>query len=664
MHDITNNTEYFKPYSSEFDEDSKNQWSVSSKKLWDLVEGNNIEKWWIAKDSQLAKDRSTSNLETLKYISEGDYFRTKSMNGYHRIIYSDSLRVWALQELKKKDDEQTSNYILKSYLRSEIESGIVFPFESSKEVIEIINLANEDEKTIGSDSVLSTFYDPVIVKDGDFVVITSKDFGKLYGKVIDLENKIAVLWNKRNNTWEKRSYERFDVKFMSKDPRINKSSIYNMMSNLWKVYLGKKNLADTSLQHTRTVSYVVSKDVSKETVDSKMKDLLPETTYTNIGKYIEQNQMEDKWVDKTNELIKLLGGDPESNNLYVDIVENTMNTYKRDFENARLRQITGIEYLSEEFIKQTMLFKGAYISIYKESFADPTLYVIERVTDTDVYARQYFRNKFGDVLMSEVKLPIINLVDRKIDSKGKHVRGSLARYYLQHGNNNKFSEIVTEIKDKRPKDLNKKIKKQDRDSLKEKIENLFSKLNVSVEYSSSSKDFLGENQKAKFVTTVNDTETISKIIIKKDIGGREDVVHEAMHLFLAALRYISPEAYMKVLNSIEDVDSLNQSLIEKEENFIHSIEKNLSNLQDVFFTPKMDLSSLLEGLNQVAHEINPEFLDKGLNQNIYDILNTPLVEFLQISEIGTHQMMNTNLAQITPAFMRWLEENNYNLKCD
>lgn len=664
--DIKTNTEHIQYYSKEFEEDAKNKWSVLSKKLWDLMNENDVGKLWLSPNSKIAKNRASNDPEFLKHLSEGDYFKLPNFKGYNRVIFADKMRVWAVIETADKEDNV--NYILKSYLKSEIESGITFPFENSSEILEIIKLYDEDIKKIGNDSELSTFYDPSVAKEGDFVIIDSKNFDKSYGKIIDLENGIALLWNKKLQVWEKRSYVGQNVKFMSKDPRINKSSIYNIMSNMWKIHIDKKGDSETN-KNRKKVFYVVSKDTPKEEVDFKMKGLIQNTAYTDIGKYIEASHMDEKWENKTNDIIKLLGGHPDHHDLYVNILKGTVNTYERDFENARLHKINNIEVLSDDFIKENMLFKGAYISIFSKSFIDPNLYVVERVTDADVYVRQYFKNKYGKVIMQELKIPIETLVNRKTSSDGKRLEGSIAHYYLQKGNN-KFKDIVSEIKEKSsPSKDDSQTSTQNINSLKKRIESLFSELGVSVEYSNKTSDF-SDGQKAKFTTQLTEEGPISKIIVKKDLGKREDLVHETMHLFLSALRLTSPETYMNVLNTvldaIPDQESLkDMSLLKKEELFIHELQYKLNDLKDDFFTRDMDLETLLSGLYEASEIINPDILPKNINVNIYDVLTQPIVKFLNLkTKSTTHVMMNANLAQLTPTFMRWLEENNYNLKCN
>lgn len=654
LYDIAKDAEYSQGYFSEIEDVDLDKAHISiSKKLMNILKEFDGE-FYIPQRKGKLKELKDQN--SIKFLSSGDYFKLKNWEGFKRIIHSNENLVWTFLEVKQGDN---SYQILKAYNRSEITSGIVSSFNNPKEALEINTLITEDTKTFGHTSLLSSFSDPVIAKTGDYVIYENEKGNTSYGKIIDRENEIALFWNPTSETWEKNKYTELDVRFMSKDARISSNSVFSFTANLWDVQLLNIDDVKKSNQY-KQVSYVVNPNLDSNLINEGMSEFIKNSLYTKVGKYVASAYKEDTMLDKTEEVIKKLGGDPEKQALYVPFTGQ--NDYVRNYNNANLIKINGVENLSEDFIKENMLFKGVYFSVYNDKYVNPKIYMIEKLSEDKkfIYAREYFRNEFGQILLNEVKFEVSTFLNNEVDKDGKRVPLSLARYYLQK-RNNKFSLITSEIKNNKPEPKEKETFEKDRIKLKNKLTKFFNQLGIEVEETNDTSEFIA-GQHAKFMTT---EAGLGKIVLKQDLGKRSDLVHETMHIYLAALRFTSPQLYLTVLNSDESVANMEtESLLEKEEQFLRNMGKNLNELENSFFNTNLDTQGLLKGLNEVGIMINPDILPENANKNILDILKQPIISFLKLkSPDNSHPLYNSNLGQITPAFMRWLENENINLKC-
>lgn len=509
-------------------------------------------------------------------------------------------------------------------------------------------MINENNKRIGSKSNLSTFYNSINAKEGDFIIYSKED-STYYGKIISKEKEIALLLNPKTKSWEKINYSGLDIKFMSKDSRITNSSIPSMISNFWNVKMLNTNKTPDGY---KKVKYVVSNNLDRNFISEKMSNFVLNSLYTEIGKYVEESFVDSNSIDLTDYIIKKLGGNPEIHSLYVPYTGT--NIYERNSSNANLVKINGIENIDSEFFRKEMLSKGMYFT----TFGDSDLYQIDKIIDNTLYARKYFRNESGDILMSEKKYNVDNLINLSLQNDGKRLNNSISRFYVQKGNN-KFSLIINEA-NKNNKPVEQDITKRSLEKLKSNLSNFFEQINIPIVETEDVSEFI-KGQKAK-LTTKEDGSSI--LTLKKDLGTRDDLVHETMHLFLGALRYINPEAYMKVLNSFDTSALESGSLLDKEESFLNSISDKITELEDSFFSSNIKSGDLINALHLVGVNINPELLQDLENKDLLTVLKTPIIDFLDLEDISRGDALyNSNLAQITPAFMRWLENEQINLKC-
>lgn len=640
--------QYFSTFPEALKEGRSHQ--LVSKKLWNIINNPDIAyKGEFFIPSKKGKFMASFDKDTINNLSEGDYFKLKEWAGYKRILYADNESVWTFLDIKDQKGNPTK--IIKQYSKTSISAGIVAPFEDSSDYKDILETAEEYSKNFSSSSRLSSFSDKVIAKPGDTLVY-EKDDVILYGKIINKADEIAVMWDPKNQKWEKRSYSDLNVRFYSKDARLSATSLFNLKANLLNVEV--RNIKETKDKNLVRMIYVVEGGVDPNVVAEKMSELIPGTLYTKIGRYIDIKYKQDSQIDLTNEILNLIGADPSSDGIFVNSVNNE---YHRNYESASLRRLRGLEYLSPDYIRNNLLLKGVYFSMYNDS----KLYSIERVAGDILYARVYNRTHEGDLILNEIQVNINELLNNSKDANNKHLPKTLSKIFMQHGNN-AMVEAWKEIEKIRNKEQSsEEILKKDRIKLKTKLNSFFKALNVEVEETNDTSVFT-DGQHAKFVTEANGT---SKIILKEDLGKREDLVHETMHIYLAALRIASPENYIALLNSDPETSKLeNESILVKEETFLRNMVKNLNELSNSFFSTKIDINGFLKGMQTAKILINPELLPENINASIVDILNQPIVEFLGLkSADSSHPLYNTNLAQSTPAFLVWLDQSNINFKC-
>lgn len=661
MYDPTNKIErvvHYKAtkYDTTEDREKEKRYIVISKKLYDLTSEPTKEnaKYLDFLSRESVRSRIISDPNSLNNLSIGDYISKEGWNGFKKIYYSDDTHVWI--STQSKTDKNTITLL--PINRNEVNEGIVSSF-SYTEALEILDLIDIHNKKINRSSTLSSFQNESIAKDGDFIVYTNSDGDIFYGKVIDVANSIALFWNKNNEVWEKFSYSgKENIVFYSDNNRLDASSRYSILANNYNVQM----LPTKNHEHMVEMRYVVPKSTDKNISDHHMKTLLPGSAYTQIGRHVESNWVKETDVDRTDDIIKLLGGTPGKHSLYTS---NKGAEYERNHKNAGIYRINFAEQLSPEFIKENMLIKGAYVSLYRGESIDYDVYSISNVDDDYVYLRKYFTNNLGEVIFNEIKISKDVISDTSVDSKKRHKINSIARYFLQGGNSN-FGLITSEVKKVYNKNKSEvKDSTQNLKSFQKHITKVMKDLGIEVE---TSKEGFKNGQKAKLVTDItkpqNRINISAKLVINEDLGKREDLVHETMHLLLAAIRFKSPEMYTSMLNSIQEVaDMPNTSLLAKEEAFITNIQSQMNSLENGFYDESLDINTLLEGMKEAGIILNPIVVDTNIN-NLLEILKMPIADFLSLTgKTTTHPMARATLAQITPDFLVWLDKNNFKLEC-
>lgn len=626
---------------------------VQSKKLFKYFQEN--DQFIIGSDS--GKNREIRDRESLYYLSDGDYFKTTNDSPWRKIIYSDKDFVWTFSKksVENKVTKEVTEYNnLVPYSRAEIISGIISNPMDLNESKEIINLSEESLKSVGTTSRMSTFYNPTIAKVGDLVVFSEGDTF-LYGKVIDKENEIALVWKNDESgkgTWEKLSYIRDGVKFLSKDNRITSISIPTMVSNLFNIEVLPNNNVPEG--YTK-MKYVVNQSLPKDFIASKMQTIIDGTKFTNIGSYVAENFVGSK-LDYTDSLLKKFIKNYKDYGFYV---KTTNNIYEKNYKNAGLTKLNWFNKIDPDFMRENMFKKGMYIS----TRGDSSLYQIETVQDDTIFARRYFRNEVGDMLMYEKKYNTSDLLN-KIDSSGNISNDIITGFYIQNGNKN-FEQIITEAnktlsKENDLKESEKEITTRSLYKLKQHLSDFFDQINIPIIETNDLSEFI-TGQKAKLTTKEDGS---AQLILKQDLGTRDDLVHETMHLFLGALRFTSTEAYNMLLDSVEQSANFIGSMLDREEKFLTSISKLINVLDDSAFNPYVKPEEFIKALKTVGVNINSDLLPELENVDLLTILKTPIIKFLDLEDTTQGDALyNSNLAQVTPAFMRWLENKQINLKC-
>lgn len=613
---------------------------VLSKSIKEIIDEQ--EKYNVTKE-KLGVDTPIQN------ISAGDYIKTDDNEYYNKVLFRSDDTIWYVRKDAK------NNYIVKNINIKNVDKAVSsVEITTAKKLLELQKkLSTELDKIGATEATLSSFKDPNLAKNGDYIVFKSNT-GMVYGVITDIDNNIATI-NNANIITKININENQDITYFSENNYLNDNFSYNLLANFWDVELLKLDDPKIKSGNYDKVEYITNEETF---------ELIPGSIRPTNGKF----DTSSKNLNQTNtlELLKVLVKDKYNEyGLFLEKAKNT-KLYKRSIEKAGLKRIFNFEKIDSEFIEEECIFPGVYFSIYNKESIDQDIYRIEKVNKEEgtVYARLHKLNPKGNIIMTEKIFKISDLVAKS--STGKQPSGSIATYYLQNGNN-KFSKITNEanrhIKETKESELlEKKIK-----HLREVLNTSFEKIGISV--STEENYEFSNGQKA--VWTLNE-EGRTSIILNKDFGKKEDLVHEGLHVFLTALRYYNPEIYNTVLKELLSNDEYNSdmSLLEKEELLVEKINNSINNFftDDLFLGGK--LSVFLTALEEAVKDItsNEDFTLQGKKNRstITSILSQPIVEFIgiDINNKPNHPMQDKNLAQMEPMFRRWMETKNIQLKCD
>lgn len=622
--------------------DSKKSPIIMSKSVLDIIT-----------DETKTNFKNLVNID-IELVQEGDYFKDTKHDFFKKVMFVDEDNVWSW--IVGKD----GNYIIVPTPKSNI--SIVkasFLGDVNKNFVldlkhEFDNLNKNDElNKIGKRySKMASFQNSDIAKNGDLFVIETKK-GLIFGKITNVEKNLAVVWDSRYSNINRINYleqsENEKITFFSNDNKLSENFTFSLMANMWNVELKDITEGEPNPKEYKKVEYILP----AESDQSKMDELFPGTLYTQVGRYIESDP---KWIKdkdiKTDDILKLLNVTNKTHGLYVKT--QTANELQRNYKNANLLKIEGFDNIDKKFLEEEGLFNGVYFSVYTKGNIDWDIYRVEKVDTSKgvVHARIYKINNFGKIVMNEKVFDIKTLVDGTIVD-GKHIEGSIARYYIQNGNTN-FTKITGAAnKNKREEASNKKNQKQIND-IKLKLEKAFEGLGIVI---LPSDENFQNGQKAKFGLT---EDGIAYIKLNSNFGAKE-LVHEGLHVFLTALRYGYPEMYTKLIDSVKNTSKAT-SLLEKEELFMEAINNDSETgfTGDFLYTGK--ISDFIKALNASGEYLAGESTDQ--RKTVADILSQPISKFLNISNDNSHPLFNLNLAQMEPMFRRWMEENNVTLKCN
>lgn len=629
-------------YKKEFDTDGP------TFKLWSKKLAKNSEQLGNYISSKHAQgmiiDKHHANI---KNLSAGDYFKLDKWKHYKSIIHADSNYVWADKEETDKATGE-SYYVIYKYKRSDIHSGMVNMFDSDHVKADIMKIVNQ--KNLSDEMTFSTIKNKESIKNGDYYVINVAPDQSFIGVVTDKVNKLGKYYDTKNNVWSTGTYDVKGVVFKSSDFKNTAHTMLNFSANLLNVGM-KESLTNDDVE----MRYVIS---PSSFVNPDINNFIAGSMYLNVGKYVESKYVGDN-IDITDEIIKAKGGIVGVSKLFVS--KKGSAQYERNFDSAGLVEIKGFDKLSKEDFKNSIK-PGSYISTYGNKSIDSSLYRIEKIEPNGtVYARMYKRNKDGGLFFIEQEFDLNTLLDINKDSNGLHKPGSISNLYLIKGNN-KIGELFQKIGDANKKETDSKKKeptKRDIMELNDKIQGFFSEFGIDVVF--KPKTEFANNVKAKL--QYNNETGKTSILLKRNLGERGDLVHEAMHLFLGALRLSNLTAYGTLINSIDVDESRKGNMLDHEEAFLEKLSDNLNMLEDSFFSQDMNMADFMSGMNAVSDLFNDVKLSKP-NETMLQVLNKPLAEFMgSIGKTFDRELFNMNAAQMTPAFMRWAESKEIKIEC-
>lgn len=594
----------------------------------------------ITEEAKVSYDKLVL-LDDPNLISTGDYFKTLKDAFYKKALFSDDKNVWYWIK------DARNGYVIKSEAKENIiEARASFLGDVNNRFVS--KVAIEHNARNSRAATLSSFENIDLAKTGDLFVI-EKPNGNLYGKVLDKSKNWAVVWDSTVRRVRKINYKEESNKnivFYSEDNRLSENFTYNLLANFWNVQVLNTLEGEPDPNKYTKVEYVLPEDFDPD----KVKELFPGSLYFQVGRYITSDYLKDQ-VSYNNHILGLLALDPTSNGLYVK--RQTLNELERNYEGAGLKRIEGFDSIDKNFLKSEGLFPGVYFSVYTEGNIDWNIYRVEKVDDINnlVHARIYKINDAGNIIMSEKTFDKDILAAPKTGNL--HVPGSIARYYLQKGNNN-FAKIVMEANKQAKVDKAERKSQKQINEIKKKLENSFKDLGISI---IQSNDTFEAGQKAKF--EIN-SEGIAYIMLNNDFGGPEDLVHEGLHVFLTALRYQYPDVYDRLINSVTATER-GDSILEKEEIFMSEISKDMLEGYTGEFLNTGKIGHFIE-----AFQVSRDFLSgesTRKQKTVGEILSTKISDFIGVPADNSHPLFNLNLAQVEPMFRRWMEEENVLLNC-
>ena len=346
--------------------------------------------------------------------------------------------------------------------------------------------------------------------------------------------------------------------------------------------------------------------------------------------------------------MKAEGKDITNSKLYVETndSEGVTKSYKRNLYS--LHQIQNFDKLDSDIKSELgILHAGVYFTTYTEKNIDSNIYRIMEVNDGIVTAQLNKISKTGELLTFEKQFKESDLLATKTATDTSNPVNSIAQLYLQYGES-KFNLVTRTINENLTKEQvgNQKAI----NTVLNKMRDRFSTIGVQVEQVSAEEGNFEDGQKAKIETTEDGDRVVTKILLNKDTGLVDDLVHETLHVYLTLLRYSDPEMYTNLLNSvlsnIEGTDNLD--VTEREERFVKAVSGSVQSGVDLLVD---DLADFMVPLMTAIKVLNPDAdidITKAVNNPLSE-LTKPLRSIFNVSIDNSHPMYNLSLITTEPA---------------
>lgn len=580
-----------------------------------------------------------------KLLSVGDIFEDEGRK--RRVLYTNDNYVYYIFT------DANGNNGIKTANKEDIKKGFIHSFKqlTSKEIEEInkeINLSLD--KTKSSKKSYSSFFNTDKAQKNDYYYY-KEDGNIVIGKVVD-DNKGIVF--KNDKLLPEQFKNKPNIQFFTKRDISSEFAYTISRINNWKVDLLPEN------KDLVEVLYIIPIDMDEDQIT------LLGNNYGSFGRYITKDFNYDKnlYKDVTYKILELLKNREGSiNNKKLYVKETDKNFYERNL--TGLIRISNFEKLTADVKNKTGAIKpGVYFSIYKnDTKLNQNIYRVINVNNQKVIAHLNKVLENGNILTIEEEFDLSKLLSN--DKSGD----SLSALYLQYGNS-KIEGLIEIASENLISAEEAEVKMQGsrlRSNIIKSFIPLFDAFNIPLEVSDKNFEI---GQKARIEVGVDKDDNIfKKVVLSKSIGKADDLIHEVLHLFLIPLRYVNPEDYFNLLESLENPKiDMEEDINKKEELFVELVSKAMLNDADIrnSYGEEINTEKFINIMMNSIKLINKDF-DKNKYSllNPADLLKTPLYKVLglKINNSITHKMYNMGLIYGEPMMRKWMSENNITLKC-
>lgn len=606
----------------------------------------------VAEDIENAKNADPKRyipINSSDALSAGDLFYDTDAGFYKHILYTDSenLYYWIQPE--------NADAIVKSIPRSKVPNGLA-NYNNALTLEEMQLISSEVSKVGKSAATMSSFSEPTLAKDGDYFTIVDGSTIQI-GKVVDHKSKKGIIFNNNTKKSDPIIYANKDLTFYTDRDISSKFALTIARVNDWNI----EALSDSELTPShKEVKYVIPSNINAADL------ILWPSNYANIGKYVDINfPLQDGEKDVTSVIIQLIkesGKEVPNNKLYAQTNDNEglSKSYKRNLYS--LHKINNFDKLSTD-IKQELgiLHPGVYFSVYTERNIDSNIYRIMEVNNGKITARLNKLSKTGKLLTFEKQFTEEELLATKSQTDTSNAINSIAQIFLQYGEK-KFNIVTRAINENLTKE--QVVNQKAINTLLGKMQDRFMTLGINVKQVSSSEGNFIDGQKAKIETTEVDGRARTEILLNKDSGLVNDLVHETLHVYLTLLRYSDIDMYDTILKSVLGnlPDTSNLDVTEREERFVKEVSSAVSNGVDLLVD---DIKDFMIPLMTAIKVLNPDVdidIVKAVNNPLSE-LNRPLRDIFNVGIDNSHPMYNLSLISTEPAMREWMTKEKITLKC-
>lgn len=495
------------------------------------------------------------------------------------------------------------------------------PKEGLKGVKDVFGLITLAEITdIIRSPKLSTFVDPKKAREGDYVRVESEG-NYIYGKVLN-DNKVYItaVENKKSKQVVDISTLENPTFYTNRDITEN-YTLFSIRANTNKIVVG----GDEKNPLLERMYYAVPKGTDPKSIRNLSENLF------NIGSF--RNTVNaDTEEDFTDIILEMMGNDPESK-VFAEFESSKSNRYVKHLPN-----MTEIKYFNNLTQVQKneldVLQKGVYFSTFGERGIDFNIYRITEIDGDDVTARLY-KIKDGKVVTIEKMFSKQVLLSDTLEN-GRNPIGKIAKLYMINGNK-RMGAVMNAVKS-----FSKESPLKNAQAMAKRLESSIEGLPIEMEFVEPDGVF-ESNQKARITS---DSDGIVKLQVNKDIGKKEDVVHEFLHIFLTPLRYKNPEIYNSLIQSV--IKGADLDVTAAEEMFVEVVSKRLVANKDVegVFNGNT-LQDFVNGLKTVlkGYEQDYTILEED---NPITLLNMSLADIFGIAEANISPVYNKSMISTEP----------------